>query len=251
MFIPELTWRGKVNGVTRFSFPILLLLLVPLLAVASDSYERIDFARLTAMIDAGGPLLVVDTRAEEPYAAGHIPTAVNLPGYQFDKAEPAGLPANRDLPIVTYCNGGHCGIGFYVAERLLDFGYSRVYVYEEGVDGWKKRGQELVGTKQEQVPRITQPDLAALLATGANLRLIDARPAAEFAGRTLPKAVNLTLAACKPGAPNWPPAADETIVVFGQGPWDGRPYRVADCLRAWGRRDVRVFAAGLNGWLAK
>lgn len=203
---------------------------------------------LTGLIDAEVPLLLIDTRAPIPYGQGHIPTAVNIPGYLFEKKPIPSLPDDLDQPLATYCSGGHCGISWYAAERLLDFGYRRVLVFQEGVDGWRQSGQMLVTERHEQLPRISKADLKALLATGARVQLRDARPAAAFAGFSLPRAVNLPVENCRPHTPGMPPSLDELVVVFGQGKWDGHAYHVADRLRAWGYQKVRLFTGGVNDW---
>jgi rhodanese-related sulfurtransferase len=45
-----------------------------------------------------------------------------------------------------------------------------------------------------------------------------------------------------------PPSQDQEIVVFGQGSWDGRAYVVAERLRGYGYKNVRLYAPGVNGW---
>ncbi len=218
------------------------------LAAVPPTVHVLDFDGLVAALDSPQDKLLIDSRTEEPYAYGHLPGAVNLPGYVFDKDKIPGLPEDRRVTMIVYCAGGHCGIAGYVGERLLDLGYPRVFVYEEGVQGWLAHGQRLVNKTQEDSPKVTAADLGALLAAGANLRLVDARSPEEFARQTPPNARNLPPAAAMPGAPNLPPSLDEPLVVFGQSAWDGRPYFVADRLRELGYRKVRIYALGLNRW---
>jgi rhodanese-related sulfurtransferase len=216
---------------------------------ADPTYRVVDFAALTALLDAPTPGLLIDARAAESYNEAHIPLAVNIPGYLFDKDElPKGLPPERDQPLAIYCAGGHCGISVYVAERLLDFGYRHVLVYEEGVQGWVARGQQLISRRHERLPQIKKDDLGAVLATGAPVRLIDARSATEFAVKTIPGAQSLTVEKCRADAAALPPSRDGSVIVFGQSQWDGRPYHVAECLRDLGYRKVQLYAPGLRGW---
>jgi rhodanese-related sulfurtransferase len=217
-------------------------------AAGPPKIHIVDYAALTALLDAPDEKLLIDTRAEESYARGHLPGAVNLPGPLFDKDQIPGLPENRSLMLIPYCSGGHCGIAEYVGERLLDLGYQNVYVYDEGAQGWLERGQNLVTKKQEDSPALAMADFGALLATGAALQLVDARSAVDFAKQTSPGGRNLPPDQCRPGAKNLPAAQDQPVVVFGQSHWDARPYAVADCLRSLGYRNVRIYALGLNRW---
>jgi len=236
---------------------ILILLLLLLIAVAhadeapappAEKPRAIDWRALAAMIDTGKPLLLLDNRTKTVYDQGYIPTAVNIPGYLFDRDEVPGLPADRARPIVCYCSGGHCGVSWYVAERLLDLGYEHVFVYDGGVEEWKKIGQMTITARHAKLPALAKADLQALRATGAIVRLLDVRAPREFAAGSLPGAVNLTVENCRPRAEGMPPSLDDLVIVFGQGRWDGRAYHVADRLRAWGYKNVRLYPGGLSDW---
>ena len=213
-----------------------------------DKPTEIGWRALAAMIDADQSVLLVDTRTKTASLQGYIPTAVNLPGYLFERQTIPGLPADRSRPIVCYCSGGHCGISWYAAERLLDLGYEKVFVYNGGVEEWKTIGQQLITKRHANLPPIDKADLQALRATGAIVRLLDARGPNEFAAGSLPGAVHLPLANCRPQAEGMPPGLDDLVIVFGQGRWDGRAYHVADRLRAWGYKNVRLYLGGLSEW---
>ncbi|MHA1568196.1 MAG: rhodanese-like domain-containing protein [Alphaproteobacteria bacterium] len=225
-----------------------LLLLVPAADGDQPEIKKIDFSALVALIDSGVPHLLVDTRAPKSYQQGHIPTAVNIPGYLFERELVPGLPADRKKPVIAYCSGGHCGVSWFAAERLIDLGYEHVLVFNDGVDGWKQRGQMLITARHEKLPRINKADLGALIATGAVVRLLDARGPALFTIGTIDGAVNLPVDKCRPGAEGMPPSLDELVVVFGQGKWDGHAYHVADRLLSWGYKKVKIFVGGLNEW---
>ncbi len=229
----------------------MLLLAAACLALGESSPQSrvIKFAELTAIIDSGEPYTLIDARIEESYRDGHIPTAISIPGYLFNRDEDiAALPADRNRVLITYCSSGHCGVADFVGERLLDRGYRRVFIYEEGVDGWRAHGQPLILKRHEDLPVIRKEDLAALVAAGSPLALLDARTAAEFQARTIPGAMNLVVERCAPNGDQMPPSRDMLVVVFGQSRWDGRPYYVADRLLGYNYKKVRVFPGGLQEW---
>lgn len=223
--------------------------LAPVIA-ATAGVEDLSFAELLALIDSERPYLLLDARSPKSYADGHLPTAVNFPGYLFDEAEIPGLPPDLDLPIVAYCSGSHCGLGEFVTERLALMGYSHVFVYLEGVEGWVTHGQLLLTGRHENLPSIDLHDLTALLATGAKISLLDARAPAEFAQGAAPGAVNLPLKDCRPRGPGIPQALDRTIVVYGQSVWDTRGFHLADRLQSMGFRRVLLFRPGFRAWPA-
>ncbi|MFQ5789015.1 MAG: rhodanese-like domain-containing protein [Acidobacteriota bacterium] len=84
----------------------------------------------------------VDARQEDFYWLGHIPGAISLPISDFETTFPKVqmvLPSS-DREIVCYCSGFGCEESTELAERLLAFGYQRVYVFEGGWPEWSDAG---------------------------------------------------------------------------------------------------------------
>jgi rhodanese-related sulfurtransferase len=95
---------------------------------------------LKRAIDAGG-VVVVDVRAAEDYAKGHIPGAVSLPGPQWEN--PQGLA--RDKTNVLYCYSQVCHLAANAALSLTARGYP-VMELEGGFEGWKNNGLPTEGS---------------------------------------------------------------------------------------------------------
>ena len=79
--------------------------------------------------EARSGLEVIDTREPEEYAAGHIPTARNVPATRFD-----GVPAMGHSAVVLYDESGVAVPR--LAEAVSPDGSVEVYVLERGIDGW-------------------------------------------------------------------------------------------------------------------
>lgn len=88
--------------------------------------------------------LIIDARSEEDFKNNHLQNAINIPVKNFDNYvdKVFGLPT--DTLIVIYCEGIHCNLSHQLAEKLLNFGFQKVYVMVEGIEGWGKRNLELV-----------------------------------------------------------------------------------------------------------
>jgi rhodanese-related sulfurtransferase len=84
-----------------------------------------------------GPTLI-DVRAPEEFAAGHLPGARNIPADEVAR-HLAEIP--RDRPVVTYCNMRHRGTsrGERAAELLRASGY-QARALEGGFPGWQSAG---------------------------------------------------------------------------------------------------------------
>lgn len=86
-------------------------------------------------------ILFVDARPDLDYESGHIPEAASVPYFDVESHLDA-LP--RDRWIVTYCECPHAEAE-QVADALMDNGFTLVKVIDEGLQGWRDVGGEVVG----------------------------------------------------------------------------------------------------------
>jgi rhodanese-related sulfurtransferase len=106
-----------------------------LLEFETDCYD------VHAAIRAGHPGFVVfDVRGPEYFAAGHVPTARNLPHARINERNLAEYPA--DTVFVVYCAGPHCNGADRAAVRLARLGRP-VKKMIGGVTGWIDEEYEL------------------------------------------------------------------------------------------------------------
>jgi rhodanese-related sulfurtransferase len=99
------------------------------------AYEA-DCSDLAADIAADiSGFVVIDCRAPELYAAGHVPGALNLPHRRITAQALQALPIQDDDLIITYCNGPHCNASTRGALRFSELG-RRVKEMPGGMDGW-------------------------------------------------------------------------------------------------------------------
>ncbi|WP_251977243.1 rhodanese-like domain-containing protein [Salinicola avicenniae] len=82
-------------------------------------------------------LVVIDTRAPERYAAGHIPGALSLPHVEMTPARLTAL--SKDRVYVCYCDGIGCNGSTRGAFKLASAGL-RVKELLGGLDFWKRDG---------------------------------------------------------------------------------------------------------------
>ncbi len=84
----------------------------------------------------------LDARNPDLYAQGHIPGSLNFPANDADKYAPQVMPQlpDKTREIIVYCSGGDCTLSMEIAQLLVDQGYKRVEVFEDGWPGWNKAG---------------------------------------------------------------------------------------------------------------
>jgi len=103
--------------------------------------REIQDASVAKEIFDKGDVVFVDARASEDYAEGHIPGAVSMPLNEFDERIHAFLetyPVSKK--IVTYCSGRECEDSHFLAEKLMDAGYTETKIFIDGYPGWEEKG---------------------------------------------------------------------------------------------------------------
>ena len=83
--------------------------------------------------------LFIDARPVEAYKRGRLPGAVSFPAQQ--EAQPPAAPAGR--PVVVYGQGAELEAALAVGRRLLASGFSPVFIFVEGLEGWVAAGGPL------------------------------------------------------------------------------------------------------------
>jgi rhodanese-related sulfurtransferase len=78
-------------------------------------------------------LVVVDVRAKEDYAKGHIPGAINIPKENWDR--PDGLA--KEKTNIVYCYTQQCHLAANACARFASAGYP-VMELEGGFETWKE-----------------------------------------------------------------------------------------------------------------
>ncbi len=104
--------------------------------------ETVTTAEAFRLHQAG--VAFVDVRNPRLYARRHIPGAHHLDLYtDFSKATLGGIVA-PDQPVVLYCSGIKCSRSSTAAEFAVDWGYTGVKYFREGIVGWRDAGHPMV-----------------------------------------------------------------------------------------------------------
>ena len=102
------------------------------LALVNDAKSRIrqiDVDGYKAMLAAGEPHLLVDTREESEWAAGHVAGAVHLSKGIIERDVEFRVP-DKESCVVLYCGGGYRSALVARGETLID----RVYHIDRGYE---------------------------------------------------------------------------------------------------------------------
>ena len=100
---------------------------------AKSRVKEIDLEGYRKMRDAGEAHLLVDTREESEWNAGHVAGAVHLSKGVIERDIETSVP-DKDTKLVLYCGGGFRSA--LAAENLQKMGYTKVYSMDGGWRGW-------------------------------------------------------------------------------------------------------------------
>lgn len=133
---------------------IVIALPVPALAVTLTPESLPGVTVVTAekaksMVEKG--VLIVDTRVANEYVEEHIKGAMNIPykeksakSVNFDAKQDSfdlsKLPADKNTPVIFYCNAGECWKSYKSSMAAVKAGYKNVYWLRGGIPEWKTKG---------------------------------------------------------------------------------------------------------------
>jgi rhodanese-related sulfurtransferase len=113
------------------------------LALVNDAKSRVketDVAGYKKMLAAGEPHILVDTREEGEFAAGHVKGALHMSKGIIERDIETKVP-DKSTMLVVYCGGGFRSA--LVADNLQKMGYRNTISLDGGWRALKESGLEL------------------------------------------------------------------------------------------------------------
>ena len=104
---------------------------------AKTRIKEEDFRDIKKKLDAGEPMIIVDTREDHEWARGHIPNAVHLGKGVIERDIEKAIP-DKDATLVLYCGGGYRSA--LAADNLQKMGYRNVISMDGGWRSWTEAG---------------------------------------------------------------------------------------------------------------
>ncbi len=117
------------------------------LACAGDPDAQMPRDELWKAIEAGQGPILIDVRSGSEYASGHVPGALHLP-FRSVSSRVDGIRAERDEPVVVYCE--HGPRAWWAARSLRSAGFQQVRYLEGHMSGWKRDGLPLESLPPER-----------------------------------------------------------------------------------------------------
>lgn len=158
--------------------------------------REIAAVTLRYLFEIGSTFALLDVREHGEYNAAHIPGASSLPRRLLEHRIRRLVPGRATQVVVCDDTGRRAKLAARTLERL---GYGRVAILERGINGWASDGyptewgmnvpSKAFGERVEvryHVPAIEARELAAWIARGDDLVILDTRTPEEFARFCIP-----------------------------------------------------------------
>jgi rhodanese-related sulfurtransferase len=168
-------------------------------------------------------IALLDVRHEAAYATGHPLFAANMAADRIALEAESRLP-RLDVPVVVYDAGE--GLVMQAADRLRALGYTDVRQLDGGLQAWRLAGYELfqdvnsyakafgeLVESRRHTPSLPADEVAALIASEANISVLDVRRFDEYATMNIPGSVSVPGAELVLRAGRVAPDPETTIIV--------------------------------------
>lgn len=116
------------------------------LAIVNDAKSRVsemDVTQYVLLVKSGEEHILVDTREESEWNAGHVAGAVHLSKGIIERDVETKIP-EKDKKLVLYCGGGFRSA--LVADNLQKMGYTNVISLDGGWKGLLENDEILKAT---------------------------------------------------------------------------------------------------------
>jgi rhodanese-related sulfurtransferase len=180
-------------------------------------------SQIRSMLLMREEIALLDLRHEAAFATGHPLFAANLAADRIALEAEARLP-RKDVPIIVY-DAGERLVG-QAAERLAALGYTNLRQLEGGLEAWRKAGFEIfqdvnsyakafgeLVESRRHTPSLAAEEVAALIASKADIRILDVRRPDEYMTMNIPGSVSVPGAELVLRSGSVAPDPGTTIVV--------------------------------------
>ncbi|MCF8239971.1 MAG: rhodanese-like domain-containing protein [Melioribacteraceae bacterium] len=108
--------------------------------IAENAKVKLIDIELAFKLYESNEALFIDARDENEFEFFHIKGAVSIPEYSFEGQDDILNKLDKSKLYVVYCDGADCGTSIRLAEKLINYKFDRLLVFEGGIDEWESAG---------------------------------------------------------------------------------------------------------------
>jgi len=114
----------------------------------TNNIKTITLEELRRLLQSDEDFILANSLNKENFDEGYIPKSINLSIHSEDFEENTkGIIPNKNRKIIVYCRHSKCETSDEAYEKLIEMGYSNVYIYRGGLEEWSNSGYPLVSIK--------------------------------------------------------------------------------------------------------
>lgn len=102
--------------------------------IFANKEVKVDISSAKEIIAKDKDLLILDTRTQDEYDAGHIEGAILIPYNELERRIDE-IDGFEDKPILVYCRTGNRSA--VAVQILIDNGFNKIYHMNQGYSKWK------------------------------------------------------------------------------------------------------------------
>jgi rhodanese-related sulfurtransferase len=180
-------------------------------------------SQIRCMLLMRNEIALLDLRHEAAFATGHPLFGANMAADRIALEAEARLP-RKDVAIVVYDAGE--GLVSQAADRFAALGYTNIRQLDGGLEAWRKAGFEIfqdvnsyakafgeLVESRRHTPSLAAEEVAALIASNADIRILDVRRPDEYTTMNIPGSISVPGAELVLRAGHVAPDPKTTIVV--------------------------------------
>ncbi len=114
---------------------------------AESAHKQVTADELKSWYDQKKVMVVLDARTKPYFDGKLLPQAKWLSAESSEQEIQEAVPS-KDSLVVVYCFSATCPASGWLYDKLASMGYTNVYEYHEGIQGWTKRGFPITNAKQ-------------------------------------------------------------------------------------------------------
>lgn len=116
---------------------IVLMIIVISIRIQMSPIKQLSPQQMTFLVNRQSGV-VVDTRTDKDFKAGHIVDAIHLNSEKVNNNDFASLEKHKDNPIIVVCTAGISAAK--VASQLAKAGFTQVSLLKGGMNAWQNAG---------------------------------------------------------------------------------------------------------------
>ena len=188
-----------------------------------DQFPRMDATSLKKMISDGNEFAILDPREEGVFGKAHLLQAVNVPLSRLELTVVRLVPRKSTRIVLT--DGGD-GMSERAALKLKELGYTSIAILDGGYPKWQAAGNEIFSGMSVpgkafgewiavtyDTPTITPEEVHKKISAGADVLILDSRPANEYLNMNIPGSTNCPVSELVYRLPELPVKPETFIVV--------------------------------------